>query len=104
MELNVSEPWFSHIAAGRKTVEGRLKKGKFATLQIDDVIVINDTLKATVKAIRHYATFHEYLTAEGLDRCLPTVETIAEGCAVYYQFYTPQMEKELGVMAIEIAV
>ena len=35
---NISEPWFSLIKIGLKTVEGRLNKGDFASLTKGDCI------------------------------------------------------------------
>jgi hypothetical protein len=35
---NVSEPWFSLINLGLKTVEGRKNKGRFHDMQLGDII------------------------------------------------------------------
>jgi len=35
---NVSEPWFSLISLGLKTVEGRKNKGRFATMKPGQII------------------------------------------------------------------
>ena len=32
--INVQNPWFTYIASGEKTVEGRLNTSKFASLRI----------------------------------------------------------------------
>jgi len=36
---NVSEPWFSLINLGLKTVEGRKDKGRFHDMKVGDIIV-----------------------------------------------------------------
>jgi hypothetical protein len=35
---NVSEPWFSLILLGLKTVEGRKNKGRFTDMKIGDIV------------------------------------------------------------------
>ena len=44
--VNISEPWYSLIQAGTKSVEGRLAKSRFAEIQTGDLIRwTNDDLK-----------------------------------------------------------
>jgi ASC-1-like (ASCH) protein len=35
---NVSEPWFTLISLGLKTVEGRKNKGRFKDMQVGEII------------------------------------------------------------------
>ena len=35
---HLSEPWFTLISLGLKTVEGRLNKGRFQEMQVNDII------------------------------------------------------------------
>ncbi len=126
VELNVSEPWFSAIRSRSKTVEGRLNKGKFATMEPGTVLVISKSqaggaslsttkngrsksktsavskLVAVVTKVVTYSSFVEYLSHEGLAAALPGVRTIEDGVAVYRQFYTSEMERQHGVLAIHI--
>ena len=109
---HLSEPWFTLISLGKKTVEGRKNKGKFKDMNVDDIIIwFNDDFKhrevktrITRKAI--YKTFEEYLTTEGLDKCLPGMGnySIEHGLSVYFQYFTKEQEKEFGVVAIELQV
>lgn len=114
-ELNVSQPWFGHVKSGRKTVEGRLDKGKFADVRAGTVLLIRRSssnsnsnsnsskpVVAVVADVRRYDSFESYLSAEGLNRTLPGVQTIADGVSVYRQFYTEQDERKHGVLAIQI--
>ena len=39
---NLSEPWFSLIHEGEKTIEGRLNKGDFANMVVGDIIVFTN--------------------------------------------------------------
>jgi len=107
---HLSEPWFSLISLGLKTVEGRKNKGKFKDMRIGETIewVNEDFNKRTVLTEiigkREYKKFDEFLTKEGLDRCLPGIKTIDVGLSVYYKYFTKEDEERYGVMAIELRV
>ena len=109
-EMNVSEPWFSLIVTGSKTIEGRLKKGQFAKMKKGEIVkwINNDygqrSVITEITKITEYNTFEDYLTNEGLDNCLPTITNIKDGVNVYYKYYTPENEKEFGVLAIELHI
>ena len=106
--IHVSEPWFSLISTGLKTVEGRKNKGKFKNMKVGDVIVwTNDDFgkrQCKTKVVRktEYKTFHDYLQTEGLDKCLPSIPTIKQGLSVYFKYYTKEDEARYGVVAIEL--
>lgn len=107
---NVSEPWFTLISLGLKTIEGRLNKGDFAKMKIGDTIMWenSDFLKRSVlsRVVRktEYPSFREYLEVEGLPKCLPGMPTMEHGLDVYYKYYKPEDEREHGIVAIEIEV
>jgi ASC-1-like (ASCH) protein len=108
---NVSEPWFSLIKTGLKTVEGRLNKGEFAMMKPGDKIVFsNDQLpfprKFTVKiiGIKKYANFKEYLQKETLPSCLPGIKKLEEGLAIYHMYYTPEDAERFGIVAIKMRI
>ena len=108
MEITVSEPWLSHIQKGRKDVEGRLNKGKFAECKVGSVLIISGTKRkktvAVVTKVVKYGSFEEYLTQEGLSHTLPGVSTIREGVSIYRRFYSVEMEKEHGVLALHMVL
>lgn len=106
---NVSEPWFSLIKLGIKSVEGRLNKGDFKDLRINDIIIwTNNDLgfyqefKTKIIGKKNYDTFENYLLNEGLDKCLPGIKNIEDGLKVYFKYYTKQQEKEFGILALEL--
>ena len=104
----VSEPWFTLISMGLKSVEGRKNKGRFKEMKVGDVILWRNNdftprevlTKITGKA--EYNTFKEYLETEGLDKCLPGIKSIDIGLSVYYKYFTKEDEKEFGVIAIRL--
>jgi ASC-1-like (ASCH) protein len=100
--MKIAEPWFGHVLRGDKQVEGRLMKGKFATLKVGDILCINGVVNYKVTGLRQYASFRDMIQQEGIDRVLPGVTDIEEGCSVYRQFYTAEDENQYGVVAIEV--
>ena len=107
-ECNVSSPWFEHIVAGSKTVEGRLFKGTFSQLSPGAVLTINGQderrVVAKVLDVVRYGSFNAYLTGEGLGTTLPGVLTVEEGVDIYRQFYSEEQERTHGVVAVRIQV
>jgi len=108
--MNVSEPWYTLISLGIKTIEGRLNKGKFKEMQVGDIIewTNNDfnkrsTITRITKKIS-YNTFEEYLQTEGLENCLPGINNIEDGKNVYYKYYSQEAEREFGVLAIGLEI
>lgn len=101
--FTVGEPYKTLILQGKKTVEGRLCKGKFSQLQVSDVLQFQDTGECLeIIALTHYPSFKAMLENEGLKHTLPGIAEIDCGREVYYQFYTPEEEKAFGVLAISI--
>jgi ASC-1-like (ASCH) protein len=105
---HLSEPWFSLINLGLKTVEGRKNKGRFKDMKVGDIIEwFNEdfkhrSIKSIITGKSEYKTFEEYLTKEGLENCLPGIPTMEHGLSVYYKYFTKEDEAEYGVVAIRI--
>jgi ASC-1-like (ASCH) protein len=110
---NVSEPWFTQIAARKKIVEGRLYKSDFVNLKPGDTVTwVNEdfgfkrSIKTQVMRTTRYDTFRRYLIAEKLANTLPShgVTTVDKGVKIYRRFFDEKAEKENGVLAIKIKV
>ena len=106
---NVSEPWFSLIKCQLKKTEGRLLKGDFLNMNIGDYITWTNqelgfprSCTTIITSILHYNSFKDYINSEGLDKCLPGIDNLEEGLSVYYSYFTPGQEKNLGVIAIRL--
>lgn len=100
---NNPEPYASFVCDGQKTVEGRLNRGKFAELEVGDVIEMNDERTPfEVVSKTSYATFRAMLEAEGIANVLPDKYTLDAGVEVYYKFYTLEEERMHGALAIRI--
>lgn len=103
IEINVQEPYLGYILSGKKTVEGRLNKGKFGSLKNGDILTIGSTVNEyEVIATQVYKNFREMIENEGVENVIPDKNSIDDAVAVYYNFYTPEQEKEFGVVAIKI--
>ena len=106
--LHLSEPWFTLISLGLKTVEGRKNKGLFKEMKVGDIIEWTNedfdkrTVLTKITKKVEYNTFAEYLNNEGLENCLPGMTSLEHGLSVYFKYFTKQEEKEFGVIAIHL--
>jgi ASC-1-like (ASCH) protein len=107
---NLSEPWFSLISLGLKTIEGRKNKGIFKEMKIGDIITWtnNDFLSRKIRTQilekKVYDTFQKYLETEGLINCLPGINDIESGLSVYYKYYSKEDEEKYGVISIKLKI
>ena len=109
MRKHLSEPWFSLVYTGKKTYEGRLFKGDFASTKIGDEIVfynddfgINRESKKTVCKIKKFSSFKNMLEKCSLKKVLPTVQSINDGVKIYRKYYDKNSEKMFGIVAIKL--
>lgn len=102
-----SEPYFTFLKNGQKTIEGRIRKGWYRNVQSGDEIVVyndeeTDSIETIVKRVTKYQSIKNMLTHEPINKLLPDVETVDQGIKVYRRFYTSQQERQFGVVAIEV--
>lgn len=105
------------IIAGRKTIEGRLKRDKFAKYKPGDHIwlrrdyrdetgVLRDGEPAQVLveivAIRSYGTFFDMVGAEGYEKVIPGAGSADEAANEYNRYYSAEDQARYGVLAIEV--
>jgi ASC-1-like (ASCH) protein len=106
--MHLSEPWFTLISMGLKTVEGRKNKGRFKEMKVGEVVEWKNhdfkerRVKTRITGKEVYKTFAEYLETEGLDKCLPGIPSLEHGLSVYYKYFTKEDEKKYGVVAIRM--
>lgn len=107
------------IIAERKTIEGRLNRGKFAEYRPGDIVelrrdyrdedgVLQDgepnSVRVEVMAVRRYQTFLAMVQAEGYDRVIPQAATAEEAANEYNKYYPAENQARYGVLAIEVRV
>jgi ASC-1-like (ASCH) protein len=103
ISIHKREPYHSMVINGLKTVEGRLNKGKFAEIEIGDVLMMRpENKRFRVVGKRRYKTFKEMLEAEGIKNVLPDKNNIEEATKVYKNFYKESEENRYGALAIRI--
>ncbi len=104
------------IIAGRKTVEGRLNKGKFAEYRPGDVVKLRrdyrdemgvlrdgepDAVQVEVLAVRRYSDFLSMVTAEGYKKVIPYARNAQEAADEYNRYYSAEDQASYGVLAVE---
>jgi len=103
ISIKVQEPYYSLVINGQKTVEGRLNKGKFASIQKGDILVLApESIEFEVIDKNIYKLFKEMIESEGVENVIPDKTDIEEATNIYYKFYTKEQEKKFGVVAIKI--
>jgi len=108
-EVHVSEPWYTHIKEGRKTVEGRPKRNTFAEMKVGQTVKffnkqLNENFCAKIIEINEYKTFFDMIRSNGLENVLPGIRNIDEGVSVYMQYYNKEIESQFGVVGIKVQV
>jgi ASC-1-like (ASCH) protein len=104
------------IIAGRKTIEGRLNRGKFAEYRPGDQVWLrrdyrteDGTLRdgkprqvlVEILAVRQYRTSVEMAMKEGFTKLIPNADTPEEAAAEYNKYYSAEDQAKYGVLAIE---
>ena len=109
--MKLSEPWFSLIKSGQKTIEGRIYDDKRKLLQVGDTIIFTNQ-KMTDEIVREILdlkiftginSFDSALRHAKLKNILPGVKTYAEGVQIYHSI--PGYEdgaRDYGVILIYI--
>jgi ASC-1-like (ASCH) protein len=106
IEFHIDDPWFDYIASGNKTVEGKIRKGKALLMTVGSRLRIRSNdgkiMYCDVVDLRPYDSFEQYLKEEGLANTLPGVKTVGEGLAVYAKYFEQDIDRKLGVLAVEL--
>lgn len=114
MEIGINSEILAQILDGRKTVEGRLAKGKFLTIKPGDIISIrediyhdgaikeshNSAASLRVHDVKKFHTFKEMLKEYGYLSAIPSAKNLEDACEEYQLYYSPADEKAYGVLGI----
>ena len=95
-ELRLKRKYFDEIASGKKTIEGRLMRGKICKLQLGDTLTFtndNDRIETIITRITLYKNFKAGLEHNDLSKILPGVISIREGVKVYKDIYGDEDEQ-----------
>ena len=106
-KMKLQEDPFERIKNGTKTVEFRLYDGKRQTIQIGDEIEFSKLPELQEKLLVKVIDLYREESFENLFKKLFVREdekTIIEKAKSMNRFYTPEQEKEYGVVGIKIEV
>lgn len=105
------------IIAGRKTIEGRLNRGKFADYRVGDTVSLRrdyrdedgqlhdgvaDAARVEIVGIRQYSSFLDMVTHEGFAQVIPSATSAQEAADVYNTYYSADDQAKFGVLAVEV--
>lgn len=101
----LSEPWFSFIYSGQKTIEALLDKEECKKMKEGDTIIFYNErkeCKKIIKKITKYLWFMELLCMEDLTKVLPGINDTIIGYKIYTTIYSSNEEWDYGVLAIHL--
>ncbi|VVU94682.1 hypothetical protein CPAV1605_407 [seawater metagenome] len=104
--VRLRNPGFDDIKNGRKTIEGRLNRGIFSKMKIDDEIIFvnnSDTFTVKITDIKYYESFLEMLSKEDLKKIRPNASKIADSLDLYNKYYSSNDILKYGVIAFFIS-
>lgn len=104
VEFNCDEPFASYLISGIKTVEGRVNKGKWKTLNIGDVLMLKTgdiVTKFMVRDLTYANTFEDLYQELGAN-LLPDLPQSA-WYSTYSKFFTKEEETKYGVVGIHLS-
>jgi ASC-1-like (ASCH) protein len=99
------EPWFSFIASGKKSIEGRCG-AKYNSVAAGDTIFFDcgpRTISRKVERVTRYANFEEMLLHENLSDVLPEISTTVQAIEIYRALYPLQKQLHEGVIALQLS-
>ncbi len=106
-EMKLREAPFEKIRSGRKTVELRLFDEKRRKLEIGDTIIFaklpdkEERIEGKVKALLRFAAFKDLFEVISPEKCGYDAGTsINEAALGMRKYYSPEEEKEYGVVGI----
>ena len=107
-KMKLQENPFERIKNGTKTVEFRLYDEKRQKIAIGDTIIfqkepeLEDTMRVKVIGLVRYNTFEELFKDFDIEMMADKSMTKQELLSVLEEFYTPEKQKQYGVVGIRI--
>ncbi len=81
IKINVQEPYYSLILNGKKNVEGRLNKGKFAQIEVGDILIIGEEKNEFIVIDKKfYSSFQEMIESEKIENVIPDKKNYFRSC------------------------
>lgn len=112
---DLSEPHFTNVCLGKKTIEGRPASGSFGSALVGDIITFYNDISGkrrectvVITEISHHGSFLKMMKAHTLKKVLPDAATYLEGLKEYSKFYPHLVdpgtlnEKEGNILGITL--
>lgn len=106
-EMKLNDKAFNNIKSGIKKFELRLYDDRRKNINLGDTIIfhnlnnLDDTISVNVLALLRYPTFADFF--KDIDyRFCGTANSLESKLERVHTFYTPEQEKEHGILAIKI--
>ena len=117
-ESGKATPYIEDMLSGKKTVEGRLARGKFLNFHVGDIVNVREDLyendvevgtipnrmMVKITKVDAFPTFDAMLKAIGYVSAIPRAMSHEEALAEYHKHYRSEDEQEYGVLAIHFKV
>ena len=114
--MNLSEPWFSLVRNGEKSIEGRIYDDKRRIIQIGDTITFTNNGNSFSKAVVDLAIWDntnkktgkvgwkDVITLDNYKQLIPNADLIKDAIKVYEEIPGyKEKAKELGIIFIYLA-
>jgi len=117
-EIGIESSVLQDILDGSKTIEGRLGKVKFLKLRVGDKVSLREDIWQNgeivesvpgqgiilIRQLLYFETFEEMLSSIDFQEIIPRAQNVNEVLAEYRKYYSPEDEKEYGVVAITFSL
>ena len=100
--FHVQEPYKTYLLNWQKTIEWRLNKWKYASLKVWDTLSFESGETFEVKNLTYHKNFSEIMWMFWKEKIIPDARSDKEALNVYYNFFTPEEEKNFWVVAIHL--
>lgn len=112
-EIGIESTMVEAIRSGDKTIEVRLGKPRFLTVQEGDLLDVREdfwfegkileslsqAMTLRVTEILYFESLEELFGAVDFEAAIPTAKTAKEAVAAYRQYYSMEDERTYGVVA-----
>lgn len=118
LEIGIESSILDDIKTNQKTIEARLKKGKFLDLKVgtklslrEDIWKNNEIISSKptkieieITRVDYFDSFKDILSAINYKKIIPKANSMSEAVEAYSLFYTEADEKHFGVIAFTFKV
>lgn len=96
---------FKNIVSGRKLIEGRLNKGIFKSIKLNEIITLKTkekSCKVKIINIDKFNNFNEMLNYYSINTVLPDKKDINDGVLHYLNIYKQKDIDKYNVLGLQI--